>query len=465
MPGATPGPDPKPSLIERITRIFDPATLREAARAPGRTRLTRFFMQQLRVFVFTARSIVREEVALRAAALTYNTVLSIVPLLAVGFALFKAFGGLRRLEGPLRQVVMENLAVGRAEEVGAWLDNVISNVSAGAIAGVGVILLFYSAIGLLINIESSINRIWGCQRSRPLFLRFAVYWCLITLAPPLLGFSISISTRLQSSDFAMVVLNWLPFGLGRALLAISSAAGVCIAFTLVIILVPVTKVRFKPAVLGGAVSGVLWSISKYIFFVVSAGTLKYSAVYGALGVVPLLMIWIYASWIIVLFGATYAHANQAVHAEAEMEVPRVAPAQREMLGLRVAVAIATAFRTGQPPSTADAVADGLGAPPALVREICAALCAHGILLEHGGESGDAGFVPARDLQEISAAEVLEVLHQHDGAALKLAEGGAPVSSLLEQADRATAEVLKGTDLRALSLQAGGSELEAAKLGD
>ena len=92
--------------------------------------------------------------------------------------------------------------MGRAEEVGRWLDQFISNISAGAIAGVGVILLFYSAVGLLTNIESSINRIWGIQRGRPFFLRFAIYWCLITLAPPLVGFSISITTRLQSSAFA-----------------------------------------------------------------------------------------------------------------------------------------------------------------------------------------------------------------------------------------------------------------------
>jgi membrane protein len=459
----------RPGLLQRLSRIHDPAALREWAEQPGHSSLNRFLLRQLQVFVLTARNIIREEITLRAAALTYNTILSIVPMLAVGFALFKAFGGLRKLEGPLRNLMLENLAVGRAEEVGRWLDQVISNISAGAIAGFGVILLFYSAIGLLTNIESSINRIWGIERGRPLFVRFAIYWCLITLAPPLLGFSISISTRLQSSAFAMSVLSWLPFGLGRWVLGLSSAFGVCLAFTMVYLLVPATKVRFKPAMLGGVVAGLLWSISKYVFVTVSAGTLKYSAVYGALGVLPLLMLWIYVSWIIVLFGATFAHANQAVRiSEQEGPAPRLAQAQRELLAVRLAVAVAVRFRAGGRPPGVEALADAVEAPLTLVRELLEVLVAHDLLLEVGSGESESGYVPARDPQEISAAQVIEVLRHRDGASLPGAGEGSLVGNLLEEAERSAAEVLRSSDLRSLAIgaeaQAPGRESAAASQG-
>ncbi len=448
----------KPTIVDRVTHLWDPVYLHEWSRSYANQRSWRAIaVRQLAVFVLTARSIYNEEILLRAAALTYHTILSIVPMLAVGFALFKAFGGLQKLEGPLRQVVMENLAVGRAEEVGLWLDQFVKNVSAGAIAGVGVLLLFYSAVGLLTNVEQSINRIWGIQRGRSFFVRFAIYWCLVTLAPPLLGVSVSLSARLQSSAFAMTVLNWLPLGLGRWVLAVSSAMGVCVAFTLIYLMVPATKVRFKPALLGGVVAGVLWSISKYIFITISAGTLKYSAVYGALGVLPLLMLWIYASWIIVLFGATYAHANHTIRAEGlETDVPDLNPAQRELIAVRLAVAVATEFRAGRKPPGSDALATLIGAPLPLTRRLLSTLAAQEILVELPGADGEAGYLPARDLQELTVAQVLDALRQREGRRLRLADadlGRAPVAELLAEAERAADAVLRKADLRGLALRA------------
>ena len=157
-----------PSLVDTVRQLWDPATL--AARVDpyrGRPGLRPFAMRQLEIFILTARSLRDEEITRRAAALTYYTLLAIVPLLAVGFALFKAFGGLRRLEGPLKEMIVSSLAAGRADEVGSWLDRFIENINAGAIAGFGVIVLFYSATGLLTNIERSFNRIWGIKRERP----------------------------------------------------------------------------------------------------------------------------------------------------------------------------------------------------------------------------------------------------------------------------------------------------------
>lgn len=345
----------------QLAKLLDPFELQRRAarqRAAGR-RWPAYWLNQLALFMHTGRSLRNEEITRRAAALTYHTLLSIVPVLAVAFALFKAFGGLKALEGPLKAMVVENLSAGRGAEIGVWLEKFIANINAGAIAGVGVIFLFYSALGLLSNVEGAFNRIWGVKRGRPLYLRFAIYWCILTLAPPLIGLSLSVSAKLQGSVFAEAVRHWLPWGLGRILLSGASLLSICLVFVFLYQLVPNTKVRFRSALLGGIVGGLLWSGSKVLFLWATAGSVKYSAVYGALGALPLIMLWIYVSWIIVLFGVTFTFANQSVStARLEAAHARVDQSFRELLAVRIMAAAAITFRRGGTPETIDELRRG-----------------------------------------------------------------------------------------------------------
>jgi membrane protein len=189
-----------------------------------------------------------------------------------------------------------------------------------------------------------------------------------------------------------------------------------------------------------------------VFFVVSAGTLKYSAVYGALGVLPLLMMWIYISWLIVLFGATYTFANQSVSTDSLDEVARdVRQSVREALAVRLATTITADFVAGRPPLGVDALAERVAAPLALVRRTLTLLVEHKLLVETNSD-GDAGFVPARDPHAVTVGEVVEVLRHKAGAAPALGEGAAleVVHELLAKAEQAGAELLAGTSLRALA---------------
>ena len=445
---------PKRSLLAIVTHIWDPKWLRAWAEPYHQAQGWRAFgVRQLEVFVLTARSVYQEEITLRAAALTYNTLLSLVPLLAVAFALFKAFGGLQKLEGLLRQLIMENLAVGRGAEVGLWLDQFIAKVNAGAIAGVGVLVLFYSAVTLLTNIEGSFNRIWGIQRGRSLVVRFFTYWGLITLAPPLVGLSVSLTAQLQSSAFASTVVQWLPWGIGRLLVSLLATLSTCTAFVVSYLIVPNTKVRFRAALLGGLVAGTLWNISKYLFIAASAGTIKYSAVYGALGVLPLLMLWMYLSWLIVLFGVTYTYANQSIHTEGlELASLRMNQNFRELVASRLTVAVARRFIAGEPPLTAEALADTVGAMPSIAQRVLSSLVEHGVLVEARIKGEDPGYLPGRSLQELSLAQVVDALRQQDGERFELQqdESFAEVAQLLQEAEEASRQVLARSSLRDLA---------------
>ena len=445
----------KPSLIDRITRLWNPVQLQlwldEHRQERG---LRAFAVRQVAIFILTVRHVRDEEISRRAAALTYYSLLSLVPLLAVGFALFKAFGGLRKLEAPLKKLVVDNLAAGRADEVGRWLDSFISNISAGAIAGVGLLVLFYSALGLLTNIEKSFNRIWRIEKMRPLHLRLAIYWCLLTLAPPLLGVSLSLSSRLQGSSFATALLQWLPFGIGRALVAGLAALAICIVFVLAYYIVPNTRVRFRAALLGGLVAGLLWSVAKTAFLWLTAGSAKYSAIYGALAALPLVILWIYYSWLITLFGVTITFANQSVTSNSLFgSALATTPRFRLRLAARLAGAVVARFRAGGPPPTSEQLAEEVGVMVPVVQPLIEFLVAPRLLLETPVE-GETGFVPGRDLEQFTVADVAEALWQADGIDPRMATGAmdAELSPLLERAERASNEALGGVALKDLTSQ-------------
>ncbi|WP_428261758.1 YihY/virulence factor BrkB family protein [Haliangium sp.] len=438
--------------LEALTRRVD--TYR------GRSGVRAFAVRQVEALILTSRSLVDEELLRRAAALTYYSLLSLVPLLAVGFALFEAFGGLRKLKEPLKAFIVDTLAAGRPDEIGTWLDQFIDNINAGAIAGVGVLVLIYSALGLLTNIEASFNRIWGIERGRPLHMRFAIYWCVVTLAPPLLGISISFSAQLQSSEFAGMVLSWLPFGLGGVVVALGSALVVSVAFVLSFIIVPNTKVRLKSALLGGVVTSVLWNLSKALFIWFTAGSVKYSAIYGALGALPLLMMWLYLNWVIVLFGVTYTRFNQTFTAERLQSAPQLSEQARERLAALTLLEVARAFRDGDGPLRPETLAERLGAPVTALFPLLRALTLHRVLIEtEGGE--ERGYVPGRDLSKLTLADAVDAL-RYDGELLRDLHEDDPdepatdenehvrdARALLLESERAAHTILAGRDLRAL----------------
>jgi membrane protein len=371
----------------------------------------------------------------------------------VGFAIFQGFGGLKKYQEPLRDLIVENLAAGRAEEVGLWLDQFISNVSAGAIAGIGVVFLFYSAVGLLTNIEGAFNRIWHIRRGRSPLQRVMMYWLLLTLTPPLLGIALSLSARLQSHAYAEMLMRWMPFGLGRWLVSLTTVFAICLALTFSYVIVPNVRVRVRAALLGGVVAGVLWSLLKTIFISFAANSIKYSAVYGALSALPVLMIWIYLSWIIVLFGATYAFANQSVATEGlEQHDIRMCAGFKEILAVRIMAIVAEAFERREEPPTVETLTRRLGTMSTIVQHVIDVMIAHDLLEECAGKH-EGGFRPERSLEQTTMYQIQQVLRWSDGHSfnLEVSPLHEKIRSLFDEADAAGRDVLDRISLRDLVL--------------
>jgi membrane protein len=375
---------------------------------------------------------------------------------------------LHKLEEPLRKMIVANLAAGSAEQVSRFLDQFVANVSAGAIAGLGVLVLFYSVVGMVVNAENSFNAIWGVRRGRPFLLRFAIYWALLTVAPAVVAFSISVTANLQQSPRVRELLGLMPEGLLPAGMRVgmqaASLLGVCFAFTLALVIIPHTRVRFRAAVAGGVVGGVIWHLSKMLYVYLSATAFRYSAIYGALGALPIFMIWIYVSWLIVLFAATYAyHVQQGIgvapHARATLG--SASQQYRERLSLNLCVALAAGLRTRQPLATARELAMGAGAPLSLVAELLHELALARLLIEvparvgggwtsHG--DGRKSYTLAIDPHEATPAEVVALLREKLGASYPLATSDRQdqLEELLRRADQAAARILSEPRLATLA---------------
>ncbi|MCC6278027.1 MAG: YihY family inner membrane protein [Oligoflexia bacterium] len=236
----------------------------------------------------------------QATALAYTSLVSLVPMLAVAFFLFKAFGGFQILETRLQTFIQANLAPSFGEQLSGYVFGFMKNVHAGAVGTFGVIGFMFTAVSTLATIEKTFNLIWGVKRDRPWGQKIMTYWSLVTIGPVLLGFSFVLSSQavgwLQSdSGEISKVLVWM------AALAPNLTSG--ILFTLLYFFMPNVAVNLKDAAKAGFVTGIVFEIAKLLYASYAARAVSTYSVYGSLAIIPIFLLWLYVVWLIVLFGA------------------------------------------------------------------------------------------------------------------------------------------------------------------
>lgn len=236
-----------------------------------------------------------------AASLTFSTLLGLVPLLAIGLALFSAFPAFQEKQVQIEQFVVQNLLPEAGSALEGYFRSFLANT--GKLTSMGTIGLAVSALALLGSIEGAFNRIWRVERPRPLVLRLLSAWALLTVGPLLFGLSLTISTWAfaAASDLGGDAVRSLP-RLTRLLPPLFEIAGAALLF----LVVPNRKVRLSHALLGGVVTMVLFEALKTGFAVYLKFFPVFNTLYGALSLIPILLVWVYASWIIVLLGAQTA---------------------------------------------------------------------------------------------------------------------------------------------------------------
>lgn len=263
-----------------------------------------------RLAFLVVRGYRENQLQMRATALAYTTLLSLVPFLAVTFSLFKAFGGLGKAMAPIKNFILSNLATGTGHEVVRTLDRFIENFRSGAVGLIGFLLLVVSVVSVLATIEKFFNDIWGVRQSRSFARRFTSYWTFVTIGPILLGISLTVTGALQSSKLVNQIL--LLSGAEKFLISKIPWLTTWALFSALYLMMPNTKVKVRAAVIGGIIGGTLWEVAKYGYTLYATRVVSHSKVYGSLGMIPIFLVWIYYTWLVVLIGAQLTCAIQNV---------------------------------------------------------------------------------------------------------------------------------------------------------
>jgi membrane protein len=323
-------------------------------------------------------------VQVRASALTYYTLLSLVPIAAMVFGIAKAFG----FDERLRTAIVEGFE--SQTEVSMYILNFaekyISNIKGGVIAGIGVIILLWTVMRLLSNIELSFNDIWQIKKSRAMSRKMSDYISLVIIGPVLIAASFSINIFFKTAignqrrNFSADRLHWphiVLFIIGCFLLFF-----VWVVFMLVYIIMPNTRVKAGSALIGGIIAGTLFQLFQLLYINFQSQLFNYGEVYGSFAALPLFLVWMQISWLIVLFGAEISFANQNVgHYEAESESYNISHHMKSIVTLLIVRLVAVNFRNSDPPLTSSAIADKLDLPVRLVRDILYELTDVGIVSE------------------------------------------------------------------------------------
>ena len=349
--------------------------------------------------------ITKNRTAIRATALAYTTLLSIVPVIAVMMAFTKAFGGFAKIETLLEPIILDNLTEGSGEIVRKYLINFSHNLNAGTLGLVGIIFLVLTVIGLLSTIEAAFNDIWGIRTQRPVLRRLMAYWTLVTIGPLCVAISIGMTASLQSTlmqhyflvgEYAGYVFKGLPYVV------------TWILFTMLYSFMPNTHVRLRSAFLGGILAGTLWEFAKYGYAVYAAKAVSYSAIYGSLGALPIFLIWLYLTWVIVLLGAeiSFAHQNLKTYRE-ERRTSQISQEFKEFLALNLVAFICSQFSMKKGAVTTEQITDEFKIPVRLINEVLFNLCTTGIILAMGDEKHY--YCPGMPLEKITIKEILGTL--------------------------------------------------------
>ena len=375
-----------------------------------------------RVLTTAINEFFSDQCMLRASALTFYTLLSVVPVLAVIFGLAKGFG----LEKMLEKELMQHMAGQEEmlERILTFARNMLENTKGGLIAGIGVAVMFWSAIKVLGQIESALNAMWDIAQSRSWARRFSDYLAIMLLAPILFlaAGSVSVFVRTQFTSIAarFEIIDLLgPFVFFA--LKLTPIILVWVLFTLIYMVMPNTRVPFAAAAVGAAVSGLLYQLVQWVYIDLQVGMTQQNAIYGSFAALPLFLAWIQVSWTIVLFGAELCYAVQYSRDLCSASgCPTPTPVEKKLIGLHIVRKAIERFAAGAPAMTARQIALATAIPLPLVQRVAADLSATGILSKTSSDTPDEPhFQPAMDLRLLTLQRVSDALDSAGGSSAPL----------------------------------------------
>ncbi|UCE82340.1 MAG: YihY family inner membrane protein [Deltaproteobacteria bacterium] len=381
-------------------------------------RLKGIFYKQLQTAIYVWSEFWRDNSLLRASGLTYTTLLTLVPLLALMFALLKGLGIQRALE----PFVLERLT-GGSLAITERIMEYVSRIHVGSLGTLGISFLFVTMVLVLTNIEMAFNQIWEVERGRPWLRRCSDYLGLLVVLPVAMFIAVSLTTFVKTQVISSELLS-IDF-IGRLyvfLLKLAPFFIMWLAFSFIYLFMPNTKVNPLSASAGGIIGGTLWQFCQWAYIHYQFGFRNYSAIYGALSQLPMLLIWIFVSWVILILGAEIAFAHQNLPTyRLRQRWQAKTTSNQSYWGLQLLLRICARFEKGGPPPTIAELAERVALP---VEETKALMN----LLENieairaSGENGSE-VLPAKDMKHLMVFDLVEKLEHRESVSDDMAADG------------------------------------------
>ncbi len=397
----------KKDIIQRTIQFFEKDIWKISTK--DKHPVFSFLVRQGRILFISARGFNKDKIQLRSSALSFYTMLSIVPILAMVFGIAQGFGLKEYLSNFLKERFQGQQDI--LNTLLGFVDHYLGRINSGYIAGIGLVILFWSVMKVLGNIENSFNNIWQVKKSRMITRQFTDYISLLVIAPVFLVIASSFNvSQLSGISDSIPFLHYLDTLL-KVLVTVLSYTLIWFVFTLIYIVVPNTKVRFVPALIAGIIAGTLFQLLQWGYVNFQSALSSYGAVYGTFAALPLFMIWLEWSWLIVLLGAEVSFAYQnAAQYEQEAEGIEVNLKHRRVLVLLVAQKIIRNFTNGLVPLNAADIAAQLNIPVRIVRELLYDLLNARIIIETLiPEVREVAYQPAVDPAIITVSYIIDAL--------------------------------------------------------
>ena len=408
-------------------------------------------VKSLRIVHVVVRDIVAGDLNMRAASLVYTTLLSIVPVLALAFALFKGFGVHQDL-APALISYLEPLGE-RGVEFGNRIITMVESVDVGKLGVVGLVVLLYTVVSVMQKVERALNAIWRVQSHRRFFERLSGYLSVAVFGPVFVFAAMFISGSLMSSAVVTQLIEFTGIGalvtLGGKLVPYLLVVA---AFTFVYFYMPNTRVKIGSALFGALIAGFLWAIAGWAFAALIVGSTRYTIIYSSFAIVFFFIMWLHVSWMIMLMGGSVAFYHQhpeymALRTDALQFSNRV----KERLSLLAYFLIVQNFQYRQEPWTIAALSRRLQVPLEPLEELLAAFERASIVMKAGDNAET--YVPARDPASVTVREALEAVRaageSHHFSVENIISDPA-VDSIWTTLDEATDRALDGRTFRELA---------------
>jgi membrane protein len=361
-------------------------------------------LRMLRYPYALLRDLSRGQINLYAMGLVYATLLSLVPLIAFAFAVLKAFGAHRELE-PVIYEFFKPMGASAGEFTRKVME-FADSVSTGVVGSLGLALLLWTLLGTIKKVEDGFNFLWRVEHARSFARRVTEYVALLIVGPIVVVSFIGLSHNALDTASAGFG-RYVPFFDRMTAWAIEVSPYFMVAsiFTAVYMFVPNTKVKWKPALIGGITAGILWAAVGKLFTALVVFSTRLTIVYAGFAIIVAALLWTYFGWLILLVGAQLSfYVQNRNYLRLGLTELRMSAVQRETLTLKVMYLIARSYHDGKTRWSVDSIAHELGMPGIAISRIVNALeGAHLITL-----ADDERLLPARDLGNISIQEIMDI---------------------------------------------------------